>query len=248
MNEIPAHPERIIRRKLSDQVFERLLALIKQGEFAPDQHLPSERDLMLRFGGGRPAVREALQSLATMGLISISHGERARVTQPNAFGVIAQLDHAARHLLATSPQSLEHLKEAREFFEVGMAREAAAKANRADVTRLTEAIAVQAAQLGKDPAAFVAADMNFHTNIAAVTRNPIFEASSRAMLQWLSLFHVGVLAWRGRERRTLADHREILAAIAANDAELAASAMRSHLRRSRSTYERAGEAHFVVES
>lgn len=57
----------IIRRKLADEVRDRLLALIRGGELRPGDRLPSERDLMERFGVGRPAVREALQSLARRG-------------------------------------------------------------------------------------------------------------------------------------------------------------------------------------
>ena len=57
----PALPEKITRRKLSDQVFDRLRALIASGELQAGDPMPSERDLMERFGVGRPAVREALQ-------------------------------------------------------------------------------------------------------------------------------------------------------------------------------------------
>ena len=237
MIDTPAH-EKIVRRKLSDEVFDRLFALIERGEFGPDDRLPSERELMTRFGVGRPAIREAMQTLEGAGLITITHGERARVTRPSALSVISQVDHAARRLLATSPGSLDQLKEARAFFELGMVREAAARATAADLKRLSAALETQAAQLGKDPAKFVAADMAFHTAIAAVTGNPILEACSAAMLQWLSRFHSRVLRWKGRERQTLAEHREILDAVAAHDPGRAAEAMRAHLRRTRSFYQR----------
>ena len=228
--------DRIVRRKLSAEVVDRLCKLIEDGEIRPGAQLPSERELMIRFGVGRPAIREGMQALERMGLIAITHGERARVTEPTAFGMIAQLDHAARHLLATSPQSLEHLKEAREFFEVGMVREAAARAKAADVGALQAALEGQRVLLGGNLRAFVAADMEFHTAIAAITGNPVFEATSRAMLQWLSRFHSGVLRWKGHEHVTLEEHQQILERIAAGDADGAAAAMRDHLRRTRSIY------------
>ncbi len=238
MTQQPEVTEKIVRRKLSDEVFDRLFTMIEGGEVGPDEQLPSERELMARFGVGRPAIREAMQALETMGLIAISHGERARVTQPNTFSVIAQIDHSARRLLATSPRSLDYLKEAREFFEVGMASEAALHASAADIARLSAAFDHNRALLGGDPAKFVAADMAFHTEIAAITGNPIFEAASRAMLQWLSRFHSGVLRWKGKESRTITEHKEILEAIAAHDPDRAGEAMRGHLRRTRSRYKR----------
>jgi GntR family transcriptional regulator, sialic acid-inducible nan operon repressor len=229
--------EKIQRKKLSDEVFNRLFQAIEHGELRPGSQLPSERDLMARFGVGRPAIREAMQTLGNMGVIEISHGERARVTRPTASGVIAQIDHAARHLLSTSPQSLEHLKEAREFFEVGMASEAAQRATLADIDRLKAALAAQESFFGKDLKRFVAADMAFHSAIAAITGNPVFEAVSQAMLQWLSQYHSGVLRWKGHESITLEEHQQVLDCIAARDPEGAANAMRGHLRRTRRIYQ-----------
>ena len=66
----------IVRRKLSDEIRDRLVTLIREDELRPGDQLPSERQLMDRFAVGRPAVREALQSLGTAGLIEINHGER----------------------------------------------------------------------------------------------------------------------------------------------------------------------------
>lgn len=74
--------EPISRRKLYQEVQDRLLARLRGGEFAPGDQLPSERDLMAFYGVGRPAVREALQTLAQAGIVEITHGERARVVVP----------------------------------------------------------------------------------------------------------------------------------------------------------------------
>ena len=146
----------IVRRKLWHEVFDRLKAMITRGELAPGDAMPSERDLMDRFGVGRPAIREAMQALANMGLITISHGERARVRQLTARSIIQQVDLTAHMLLSASPDSLEHLKQARRFFERGMVREAAEKATESDVTGLEETLRDQGGKLD-DPAAFSAA-------------------------------------------------------------------------------------------
>jgi DNA-binding FadR family transcriptional regulator len=81
--------QRIAKRKLSDEVFERLKRLIVEGEKPPGSLMPSERELMTRFGVGRPAIREAMQQLEGMGLVAIHHGERARVLELTPEGLKA---------------------------------------------------------------------------------------------------------------------------------------------------------------
>jgi len=126
----------IIRRKLSDEVFDRLKALITSGELQPGDAMPSERDLMDHFGVGRPAIREAMQQLSSMGLLTISHGERAKVRHPTAQSIFQQVNTAAHFMLSSSPASLEQLKQVRRFFELGMVRQAAEKATQKDIARL----------------------------------------------------------------------------------------------------------------
>ena len=227
--------ERIIRRKLSDEVLERLLRLIADGNLKPGDAMPSERELMERFGVGRPAIREAMQSLANMGLVSISHGERARVQELTAQSIMRQVDLSAHIMLQRSSSSLEHLKAARLFFERGMVREAAARAKAEDVARLRAIVAEQRAALGKAEA-FMAADMRLHTQIAAISGNPIFVSVSEAMLGWLKAYHTELLIWSGKETHTLAEHALIIDAIAGGDADAAESAMMKHLQRSSGLY------------
>ncbi|HVX83170.1 MAG TPA: GntR family transcriptional regulator, partial [Devosiaceae bacterium] len=74
----------IVRRKLSQSVFDRLIERINSGEFPRGGLLPSERQLMEEFKVGRPAIREALQDLQRMGLVVITHGEGARLVEPTA--------------------------------------------------------------------------------------------------------------------------------------------------------------------
>lgn len=227
--------ERIIRRKLSDEVLERLLRLISDGNLKPGDAMPSERELMERFGVGRPAIREAMQSLANMGLVSISHGERARVQELTAQSIIRQVDLSAHIMLQRSSDSLEHLKAARLFFERGMVREAAAKARPDDVARLRTIVEEQRASLGKADT-FMAADLRFHTEIAGISGNPIFISVSEAMLGWLKAYHTELLLWSGKETYTLAEHTLIIDAIEAGDAEAAEAAMVKHLERSSGLY------------
>ncbi|MGM0785437.1 MAG: transcriptional regulator NanR [Pseudomonadota bacterium] len=229
-------PLKISRRKLSDEVFDRLYAMLLNGDFMPGDHLPSERELMEMFGVGRPAIREAMQSLERLSLVTIQHGQRPRVTAPTAEGLISQIELTAMHMLSSSPQSLEHLKEARAFFELGMVARAARSAVETDVSRLEELVVRQRSELNRDAGAFIKADMDFHRAIARITGNPIFIAVSHAMLDWLAHFHSSMLHWKGNEEITLEEHERIIEAIRRHDEALAVSEMRSHLDRARSLY------------
>ena len=175
----------IARRKLAHDVLDRLLDGIAAGEFARGSLLPSERQLMERFRVGRPAVREALQDLQRMGLVIITHGEGARLVEPTAETVLEQIAITVHHILSSSTKTLEHLKDARIFFEVGMARLAAAKAASADVEALNRCIQ-DMETAGTDFAKFMKHDIAFHRQIAEITGNPIFAAVSEAVLIWLS--------------------------------------------------------------
>ena len=227
--------EPIVRRKLSDEVFLRLKRLITSGELMPGDDMPSERELMERFEVGRPAIREAMQALSNMGLVAISHGERAKVLQLTAKSIIKQVDSAAKIILSSSKDTLEHLKTARIFFERGMVREAAEKATAENIKLLRATLAEQRGFSG-DSEAFISADMKFHTQIAAISGNPIYVAVSEAMLGWLKEYHTEMLIWTGKEQFTLTEHEEIIGRIEKKDADGAEKAMIKHLERSRALY------------
>ena len=227
--------DKIVRRKLSEQVFDRLRDMIVAGELHSGDAMPSERHLMDRFGVGRPAVREALQSMQSMGLITITHGERSRVNELSAGSVLHRVDDIAQLLLSAAPDNLEYLKQARQLFECGMVRIAAERATVADVAELRGLVLRQRGDLG-DAAAFVETDTRFHARIAVITGNPIIVAVSEAMLKWLFQYHNALLHWSGREDVTLAEHDRIVDLIAAHDPNAAVAAMQAHLDRSNALY------------
>ena len=226
----------IQRRKLSEAVLDRLSERIAAGEFPPGEQLPSERDLMEEYGVGRPAVREALQSLERSGIIAITHGDRARVAVPSAQMLVAQITGGAQHLLRIAPDSLGNLKEARVFLEAGLARLAAERATDAGIIALRARLERQR-QMRAHPPRFLEADMAFHQQIAAMTGNPIFPAVVEGMLGWLGAHYRSLVRAPGAESLTLAEHERILAAIAARDPAQAEAAMREHLTRANALYQ-----------
>ncbi|MBL8790477.1 MAG: transcriptional regulator NanR [Rhizobiales bacterium] len=230
-----AGPDRIHRRKLSDEVFDRLKELIASDAHPPGSLMPSERDLMARFGVGRPVVREAMQQLEVLGMVAINHGERARVLEVTPQSLFQRMQDPARLMLARSAQSLENMKCARIFFERGMVREAALKATADEVEHLRAILEEQHSHFGNPPA-FIDTDMRFHTAIAAISGNPLFAAWSEAMLGWLKIHHQELLIWTGKEHFALQEHAEVISHIAAHDPDMAEQAMVKHLERTRPLY------------
>lgn len=223
------------KRKLSDLVEERLLGLIKASDLKPGHLFPSERELMERYDVGRPAIREAMQRLQRMGLVTIRHGERPRVATPSLDYAIGELGETMRHLLANSQESLEHLKQARLTFEMEMARIAARLCSPENLDDLRRTLELQRAAIN-DAVVFIRLDGKFHQRIAAASGNPIFVSLAAAIFEWLSSFHAHLVRSPGLENLTLDEHSAILDAISRQQPEVAAEQMRHHLERSSDLY------------
>jgi DNA-binding FadR family transcriptional regulator len=221
------HQRPIRRRKLYEEIVERLEAAIADGHYAPGDQLPAERELMEAYGVGRTAIREALFALQRMGLIAISSGERARVSQPSAGTMVEELSGVARYLLAR-PDGAHHFQQARTMFEVGVARLAAETATPEDIVRLADALAANKAAL-EQPRGFERTDVAFHFVLAEITRNPIFTALHTGLTEWLTEQRTTSLKARGAAPAAGAAHERIYRAVAARDPQAAEDAMRAHL-------------------
>jgi GntR family transcriptional repressor for pyruvate dehydrogenase complex len=216
----------IKRRKLYEQIAELIQEDIARGSIKPGEQLPSERDIMARYGVGRAAVREALFALAKMGLIAISSGERARVIEPSPQVLVQELSGAVRLFLGTEG-GVRHLQEARLVFETALARRAAEIASDADIAGITRAF--EANRDAADHKQFEETDVAFHRAIAKVGGNPIFPALSDAVGEWLIEQRRGTARVPQAYRIAIDWHEKILAAIAGHDPAAAAEAMSGHL-------------------
>ena len=67
------------RRSVPEDVFEQIVGEVLSGEMQPGESLPSERRLAEVLGVSRPAVREALERLAAVGLIEVRQGDSTTV-------------------------------------------------------------------------------------------------------------------------------------------------------------------------
>lgn len=227
--------EPVQKKKLYESVLDRLIEAITSEEFPPGSQLPSERELMAMIGVGRPSIREAMLTLQQMGLIRISHGERARVVKPTPEVIIDQISSAMVMLLLTNPRGLDELKSARIMIEVGLVSLAAQRAGPNDIRFLEESVAAMRDARG-DTSAFLAADMRFHEIIAGISGNSLIAAAVAGMLGWLTKFRREMVAVKGAETLTIHEHEQILEAIRNGAPEAAGEAMRKHLSRANDLY------------
>lgn len=227
--------EPVQKKKLYESVLDRLIEAIASNEFPPGSQMPSERELMARIGVGRPSIREAMLTLQQMGLIKISHGERARVVKPTIDTIVDQITSAMIMLLLTNPRGLEELKSARILLEVGLVRLAAERAGPNDIRFLEDAI-VEMREAAGDTVSFVAADLKFHEVIAGISGNSLIAAAVGAILGWLSKFRREMVLVKGAEKLTIQEHQTILDAIKDRDPEAAGEAMQRHLSRANELY------------
>jgi DNA-binding FadR family transcriptional regulator len=217
----------IDRRKLFEQVAARLEREILEGKLKSGDRLPPERDLRLRFGVGRPAIREALITLQGKGLVEIGNGMPARVAMPTMRGVVADLVPTVQHILSNA-SGQRQLQGVRLFVEVGLVRHAAASATADDLQLLARALEDNRKTVG-NVEGFIRTDVAFHFAFAEITKNPAFVALHDAMSAWLLNQRQIALQEPDEDRRGYEAHTRIYAAVAKRDPDAAERAMRDHL-------------------
>jgi DNA-binding FadR family transcriptional regulator len=217
----------IRKRKLYEEIVERLEASMLDGTLAPGEKLPSERELMTAFHVGRTSVREALFALNRMGLLSLQNGEPAVVTKPTASTVLDELSPSIRHMLQTA-DGIRRFQEARTLFEVALVRHAAEHATAADIKALAAALERNKQALG-EMNRFVETDVGFHFAVAEIARNPIFTSLHTASAGWLMEQRAISAHQPSSPEHAFRAHSRIYKAVAERNADGAERAMRKHL-------------------
>jgi GntR family transcriptional repressor for pyruvate dehydrogenase complex len=220
-------PLLIDRRKLFEQVAAHLEREILEGKLKPGDRLPPERDLQLKFGVGRPAIREALITLQRAGLIEIGNGAPARVLMPTMNAVMSSLVPPVKQMLS-SVEGQRQLQGARLFMEVGLVRHAAENASEEDLERLRQALENNQQAIG-DLAGFIKTDVAFHYVFAEIIRNPTFIALHHAMSTWLLQQRQIALQEPGEDKKGFEAHARIYDAVVSRNPDVAETAMRNHL-------------------
>jgi len=218
----------LIRVSLPIQVAERLLSEILDGSFPTGSSLPSEGELVERFGVSRVVVREAIRALEARGLVEAAQGKR-----PIVLGLTASMPNDFFGMvLRTDDRAIFELVEVRRTLEVANARLAAERATEDDIQRMRDAIDEMRAN--RDHlAAYDAADVAFHERLAAASGNRFHRLLIEALGDLLRASREE--SRRGHVLRGLAAaqsievHQRILDALVRRDADAAAREMDDHL-------------------
>ena len=203
---------RLDERALYEQVAEQLRGRIVAHTLGPGSWI-DEQSLAAEFGISRTPLREALKVLASEGLVTMKLRRGAYVTE------VSERDIAeVYHLLA--------LLESDAAAVVALAASAAELAELEGLHRELEAMAA-------DRDRFFAANERFHMRLLEI-------ADSRWRLQLvidlrkvMKLYRHHSLFKQGRLEASLKEHRQIMAALKARNAERAQQLMRQHLARGR---------------
>lgn len=97
--------------RVFEDICDQIRGELASGRLKPGSKLPGERELALRFGVGRPAVREALRTLEISGIVTIQKGARG-----GAFiceGNTQIMTKALRDFMLLGRISIDSLREAR---------------------------------------------------------------------------------------------------------------------------------------
>jgi len=232
-----ASPTPARRPKLATVVREHILADIRSGRWRPGDRIPTELELMARFGVSRAPIREAMQSLHLLGIVDIS---------PRRGAVVRALPLQSVVDLAVLSGAMDRERPVNDVFEFRDAMESAigelTAANATD-----EQIAALLSILGDNQAAVARGDrvearnvdIRFHAAIAEASGNMVFQAVSEAIAGLLTEFRRMTGGIPGAAEASLGEHEEIFRAIASHDGPAARRASERHIRNTRARYESA---------
>jgi GntR family transcriptional regulator, transcriptional repressor for pyruvate dehydrogenase complex len=162
---VSPEPVPVARRKLLDEVTERILAHIRDQGLRPGDRLPSNRALSERFLVATPTLREALRRLEATGAVELRHGSGVYVRAD-----LARLIMVNPNRLRLDATAILDLLEARELIEPHLAESAARHATDAQLDERAASLDRAGQSLGQE-SALHAANMAFHRTLGRLAGN-----------------------------------------------------------------------------
>jgi DNA-binding GntR family transcriptional regulator len=204
-----SHPK-IERRPLGEQVFGLVRRMISEGELKPGERLVEEH-LASRIGTSRTPIREALHRLVQEGLVErrrrggyvvrpISTQEVEEVTGVRAALEAYAVELGSRRISETTLAELER--------NVADFEKALAKGNQKRLVEL---------------------NTQFHNMVYHLAGSKLLVRLINDLAETLHRFRVSLLSDPKAAKRSLEDHREMLAALKRGDQEQAVRVCRAHI-------------------
>ena len=214
--------ETIPRNKVYQDVARQLERRITE-ELKPGDLLPPERELVQMLGVSRSSVRDAIRSLELMGLLEPRQGIGTVVRDR---GEVPANPLAAA--LQNQQKTVGELLEVRQMIEPALASRAALHATPAELADM-EKILVRQAEMVRRGELAIDEDSEFHYLIALASDNGVVLKVVDILMDLLRSTRERSLQVEGRQKKSLAGHRRILAALKRGDSAAAEAAMRRHL-------------------
>ncbi len=229
-------PMQTTNRSLEGRIVDRIRDLVERGELSAGERLPPERELATQLGVSRSVLREAIATLAALGLVESRHGRGVFIVGGS---VQASAQRLSLALVTNDNQTqTESVARIRELFEIRRVLEGTA-AEWAALRATEEQIAELLAVLTKDKAVRSAEpvdtiligelDGRLHALIVACTANRMLLLLMGALLDELSLARSKSLTIPGRIVRSSHQHEALVHAISAHDAPGAHERMLEHI-------------------
>jgi DNA-binding FadR family transcriptional regulator len=213
-------------RTLSDQVYEKILAMIASGETPVGAKLPTENALSVKLEVSRPVLRQALKQLREDGVVVSRQGSGSFVQRRPE---VAVHDFAPVGSIADIQRTFEF----RAAIEGEAAYLAAQRRTDADLAKMRAQLS-ELDRCIRDGALGVDVDEAFHEAICAASGNQYFTTARTSMkaniLTGLNLTRNLTLT-KPRERMELvqSEHYAVFDAIERRDRDAARVAMRAHV-------------------
>lgn len=216
--------------RVSDAVATTLEQRILEGSLKPGDRLPAERELAAELGVSRPSLREAIQKLASKGLLRSQQGGGTYVTG----ALQASFLDPWQAMVGSYPNLREDVLELRRTVEGQAAEWAAERATDADLLRLTQAFErLQEAADLPEIATRAAADIAFHQAIGEAAHNALIAHLSAALLRLMRdsiELNLGELKDVAAAGRLLASqHAALYSAICERKPQAARAAAETHI-------------------
>lgn len=217
-----------------DRVVEQLAARVRKGEVLPGDKLPGEASLADEFSVSRPIIREALGQLRERGYVVTFNGRGSFVRKPDARSIADALKDQLR-FTGGGPFDARQLYEVRTAIEIVAVRNACFRATGQQLETL-EALLEEMKRVQDDPAAFAAADVAFHIEMARASDNPLLALVLTPLVETIITGMLESHSTLGAASDGIRMHGEILHHVRNRDPDAAAAAMARHLQESESIF------------